>query len=85
MAIPYENTTLPGYFYRAGDPGVPRPTVIMHTGFDGTAAGMRQILQLWAVGSILVGAGRSWRPVWCRLPSAKRQVRTLERAWHSTG
>ena len=58
MAIPYENTTLPGYFYRAGDPGVPRPTVIMHTGFDGTAAGMRQILQLWAVGSILVGAGR---------------------------
>jgi len=40
VAIPYENTTLPGYFYRAGDLGVPRPTVIMHTGFDGTAEEM---------------------------------------------
>ena len=40
MAIPYENTTLPGYFYRAADPGVPRPTAITHTGLDGTAAGM---------------------------------------------
>jgi hypothetical protein len=40
VAIPHENTTLPGYFYLAGDPGVPPPTVIMHTGFDGTAAGM---------------------------------------------
>jgi alpha-beta hydrolase superfamily lysophospholipase len=40
VAIPYENTTLPGYFYRAGEPGVPRPMVIMHTGFDGTAEEM---------------------------------------------
>jgi len=40
VAIPYENNTLPGYFYRAGEPGVPRPTVIMHTGFDGTAEEM---------------------------------------------
>jgi alpha-beta hydrolase superfamily lysophospholipase len=40
VAIPYENTTLPGYFYRAADPGTPRPTVIMHTGFDGSAEEM---------------------------------------------
>jgi pimeloyl-ACP methyl ester carboxylesterase len=40
VAIPYENTTLPGYFYLAGDPGIPRPAVIMHTGFDGTAEEM---------------------------------------------
>jgi alpha-beta hydrolase superfamily lysophospholipase len=40
VAIPYENTTLPGYFYPAGNPDLPRPTVIMHTGFDGTAEEM---------------------------------------------
>jgi hypothetical protein len=40
VAIPYESTTLRGYFYRAGNPGVPRPTVIVHTGFDVIAAGM---------------------------------------------
>jgi pimeloyl-ACP methyl ester carboxylesterase len=40
VKIPYENTTLPGYFYRGGDPTVPRPTLIMHTGFDGTAEEM---------------------------------------------
>ncbi|WP_328312184.1 alpha/beta fold hydrolase [Streptomyces sp. NBC_00442] len=37
VAIPYEGTTLPGYLYRAGAPGEPRPTLIMHSGFDGTA------------------------------------------------
>ena len=38
VEIPYEGTTLPGYFYRAGD-GV-RPTVVVHNGFDGTAEEM---------------------------------------------
>ncbi len=37
VAIPYEGTTLPGYLYRADDSGTARPTVIIHTGFDGTA------------------------------------------------
>ncbi|MFJ3723038.1 alpha/beta hydrolase family protein [Streptomyces sp. NPDC090045] len=37
VEIPYEDTTLPGYFYRADDTGTPRPTLIMHNGFDGTA------------------------------------------------
>jgi len=36
VLIPYEDTTLPGYFYHAGDAGTPRPTLILQTGFDGT-------------------------------------------------
>ncbi|HEY1920491.1 MAG TPA: alpha/beta fold hydrolase [Streptosporangiaceae bacterium] len=56
VAIPYENTTLPGYFYAAANLGaanlgadpdaanpaadLPRPIVIMHTGFDGSAEEM---------------------------------------------
>ncbi|MDR3663517.1 MAG: alpha/beta fold hydrolase [Mycobacterium sp.] len=43
IEIPYENTVLHGYFYPAhrleGDTG-PRPTVIMHSGFDGTCEEM---------------------------------------------
>ncbi len=37
VTIPYENTTLPGYLYRVDGSGVPHPTVIMHSGFDGSA------------------------------------------------
>ena len=37
ISIPYEGTTLPGYLYRVDDSGTPRPTLIMHNGFDGTA------------------------------------------------
>lgn len=37
VRIPYEGTTLPGYLYRADDSGTPRPALIMHSGFDGTA------------------------------------------------
>nr|WP_257019406.1 esterase FrsA [Streptomyces sp. TLI_235] len=37
VAIPYESTTLPGYLYRADTTRAPRPTLIMHSGFDGTA------------------------------------------------
>jgi pimeloyl-ACP methyl ester carboxylesterase len=36
VKIPYENTALPGYFYRVDDSGKRRPTVIIQTGFDGT-------------------------------------------------
>ncbi|WP_433200322.1 alpha/beta hydrolase family protein [Dactylosporangium sp. CS-047395] len=38
IAIRYESTTLPGYFYRAADE--PRPTIIMCNGFDGTVEEM---------------------------------------------
>jgi pimeloyl-ACP methyl ester carboxylesterase len=38
VEIPYENTILRGYFYRGAvsDDATPRPTIIMHSGFDGT-------------------------------------------------
>jgi pimeloyl-ACP methyl ester carboxylesterase len=34
VEIPYEGTTLPGYFYKASDSSEPRPTIIFHGGFD---------------------------------------------------
>jgi len=40
IEIPYENTTLPGYFHHADKSSTPRPTLIVHTGFDGTAEEM---------------------------------------------
>ncbi|WP_033290454.1 alpha/beta hydrolase family protein [Amycolatopsis jejuensis] len=40
VAIPYEDTTLPGYFYRSPLPGR-QPLVVMHNGFDGTAEELR--------------------------------------------
>ncbi|MDT5008650.1 MAG: hypothetical protein QOH57_267, partial [Mycobacterium sp.] len=39
VEIPYQHTVLHGYFYRAPGAG-PHPTVIMHTGFDGSAEEM---------------------------------------------
>ncbi|MGW7575617.1 alpha/beta hydrolase family protein [Streptomyces sp. NPDC054765] len=36
VEIPYENTTLPGYFYPSPLPGR-QPLIVMHNGFDGTA------------------------------------------------
>jgi len=35
VAIPYENTTLPGYVYMVDRSGTPRPLLIIQTGFDG--------------------------------------------------
>jgi dienelactone hydrolase len=40
VEIPYERTTLPGYFHRADLSSRPRTTVIMHSGFDGSAEEM---------------------------------------------
>jgi alpha-beta hydrolase superfamily lysophospholipase len=37
LAIPYEGTTLPGYFFSAGQRPAPRATVILTGGYDGTA------------------------------------------------
>jgi pimeloyl-ACP methyl ester carboxylesterase len=34
VEIPYEGTTLPGYFYKVDDSGQPRPTVVFHGGYD---------------------------------------------------
>jgi alpha-beta hydrolase superfamily lysophospholipase len=40
VEIPYEKTTLPGYFHHADTTNAPRRTLIMHTGFDGSAEEM---------------------------------------------
>jgi dienelactone hydrolase len=40
VEIPYENTTLPGYFHRVDRSSKRRPTLILHTGFDGSAREM---------------------------------------------
>lgn len=40
VEIPYENTTLPGYLHLVDDSNRSRPTLIMHTGFDGSAEEM---------------------------------------------
>lgn len=36
VSIPYENTTLPGYFYSADESGEKKPLLIIQTGYDGT-------------------------------------------------
>lgn len=36
VEIPYEGSTLPGYFYRVDHADTPRPTLIFHGGFDST-------------------------------------------------
>jgi dienelactone hydrolase len=40
VEIPYEHTTLPGYFHRPDRSNRRRATIIMHTGFDGSAEEM---------------------------------------------
>ena len=37
VEIPYERTTLPGYFHRVDDSDWRRPLMIIHSGFDGSA------------------------------------------------
>ncbi len=39
VEIPYEGTTLPGYFFRAGPPDEPRRTLIYNNGSDGPVTG----------------------------------------------
>ncbi|MDO8211757.1 S9 family peptidase [Conexibacter sp. CPCC 206217] len=55
FAIPYEQTTLPGWFFRAPDaaPGERRPTVVMVNGSDGATS------QLWVYGGA-AAAERGW-------------------------
>jgi hypothetical protein len=40
VEIPYEETTLPGYFLRSGPPDEARPTVILNNGSDGPISAM---------------------------------------------
>lgn len=36
IEIPYEGTTLQGYFHRVDDSGIARPTLLLNSGFDGS-------------------------------------------------
>jgi hypothetical protein len=38
--VPYEGSTLPGYLLRPDETGIPRPTLIMTNGSDGSTAGL---------------------------------------------
>ena len=40
MEIPYEGTTIPGYFHPADSSGTPRKTLVLNNGFDGSAEEM---------------------------------------------
>ena len=57
LAIPYEGTTLPGFFFRApdADPGEPRPLVVVNNGSDGPTSHM------WVQGGAAAAArGYHW-------------------------
>jgi len=53
VEIPYENTTLPGYFHRVDESNTKRPLLILHTGFDGAAEEMH-------TGGARAGVERGW-------------------------
>ena len=53
VEIPYETTTLPGYFFRSGAAGEPRRTLIFNNGSDGSVVGA------WTDG-IAAALARGW-------------------------
>lgn len=84
LEIPFEGTTLPGYFFRASDDGRPRPTVLLVDGYDGTAeelyfanavAALERGYDVLAFdgpgqGSVILDQGIAFRPDWETVVSA---------------
>ncbi len=78
IEIPYEGTTLPGYFFRCSDDGARRPTVILTDGYDGTVeelyfanavAALERGYNVLAFdgpgqGSVIADRGIPFRPDW---------------------
>jgi pimeloyl-ACP methyl ester carboxylesterase len=78
IAIPYEDTTLPGYFFRASADESARPTVVLVNGYDGTAEelyftnGAAALARGYNVlcfdgpgqGSMIIDQGVPFRPDW---------------------
>ena len=78
LDIPYQGTTLPGYFFRAAADGPPRPTVILTDGYDGTVeelyfanavAALERGYHVLAFdgpgqGSVILDQGIPFRPDW---------------------
>ena len=56
IEIPYEGTTLPGYFFRSGPAGQPRRTLIFNNGSDGP------VTDAWVMG-IADALARGWNAV----------------------
>lgn len=70
IEIPYEGTTLPGYFYRADGAaeGERRPTVIVHNGFDGSGE------EVWSFGG-RAGQERGFHVIAFEGPGQGRVIR----------
>lgn len=70
IEIPYGDTTLPGYFYRADGAleGEPRPTVLIHNGFDGTGE------EVWSFGG-RAGQERGFHVIAFEGPGQGRVIR----------
>lgn len=78
VAIPYEDTTLPGYYFRAAADDALRPTMILVNGYDGTAEelyftnGAAALARGYNVlmfdgpgqGSMIIDRGVPFRPDW---------------------
>ncbi len=52
VQIPFEGTTLPGYFYKVDESGKPRPTLIFHGGLDSS---LEELYYFGAAGAVLRG------------------------------
>ncbi|WP_375000905.1 alpha/beta hydrolase family protein [Aeromicrobium sp. CTD01-1L150] len=68
VEIPYEDTTLPGYFYRVDESHAARRTLIFHGGFDSTAE------ELFAYGA-LMARDRGWNVLAFDGPGQGRVIR----------
>jgi len=78
VAIPYEGSSLPAYYFRAAADGAARPTVILTNGYDGTAeelyftngaAALERGYNVLAFdgpgqGSMIIDRGVPFRPDW---------------------
>jgi hypothetical protein len=56
IEIPYEDTTLPGYFFRSGAAGEPRRTLVFNNGSDGS------VVSAWT-GGMADALARGWNAV----------------------
>jgi pimeloyl-ACP methyl ester carboxylesterase len=78
IEIPYANGTLPGYLFRPSNDASPRPTMVLTTGYDGTAEelyfanGVAAVARGYDViafegpgqGSMIIDDGVPFRPDW---------------------
>ena len=64
VQIPYEDTTLPGYFFRAPDaePGERRPLVVMNNGSDGATSHLGFVRRLRRPATAVITGWRSTGP-----------------------